>query len=103
MNRSPKMELAYYDRSDVGIIDELLLDFEVLFEDQKNSFSYKELVHQLQDLQETVRDIQNRPGGLGNDKSFAEYKECAEQLMGILVDKVPDLLEKEEFFTKIFY
>lgn len=103
MNRSPKMELAYYDRSEVGIIDELLLDFEVLFEDQKNSFSYKELVHQLQDLQETVRDIQNRPGGLGNDKSFAEYKECAEQLMGILVDKVPDLLEKEEFFSKIFY
>ena len=103
MNRSPKMELAYVDKSDVGIIDELLDDFEVLFEDQKNSFSYKELIHQLQDLKETIRDIRNKPGDLGREESFAEYQECAKQLMEILGDKVPELLEKEEFFSKIFY
>lgn len=103
MNRSPKMELAYVDKSDVGIIDELLDDFEVLFEDQKNSFSYKELIHQLKNLQETVRDIINRPGGLGSETNYTEYHECAEQLMEILGDKLPELLEKEEFFSKIFY
>lgn len=100
-NRGLKKELAY--PHDQGIIDELLLNFPVLFANQTDSMTYKSLKLELETINGDTKELVSKKGGINSEKRFKAYHKQAEKLMDALIAYVPALLENEPFFKDVFY
>lgn len=86
-----------------NVIDELLVFLPNLFPTQKSSGTYTILTNRLNQLNTRISALVNKTGGIRSDEDFAEYHECAEELMNILKLHIPYLLRNEPFFNKVFY
>ncbi len=86
---------------DYGIIEDLEKYSELLFTDH-DSRNYKEFIYELEELKESIEDIYDSPSDLEDPEVYKQYREYAEDLMNILKDYVPGLLEKEKFFSDVF-
>ena len=90
------------DRDNPGIIPDLISCFDKLFESQKNTYTYNELKQELESLMDKSDKLTRSTGGVNTDEKFAEYHQCAKDLLKVLSIYVPKLLQKEEFFLKSF-
>lgn len=64
---------------------------------------YDDLMSGIKDIDERASDLYRSTGGVNTDEKFAEYHQCADDLMALLKEKVPYLLKDEPFFKKVFY
>ena len=90
------------DRDNPGIIPDLIKCCDTLFEDQANSYSYKEFKQELEDLRDKSDKLTSSKGGVDTEEEFEKYHKCAEDLLELLATYVPKLLTKEDFFSKSF-
>ncbi|OON87007.1 hypothetical protein BXO88_05560 [Oribacterium sp. C9] len=91
-----------HDRDNPGIIPDLISCFEKLFKSQKNTYMYNQLKQELEMLMDKSDKIQSSTGGVNTEEKFAEYHKCAIDLLEVLSTYVPELLRKEDFFSKSF-
>ena len=76
---------------------------EILFEDQKTSNDYRDLMKELDAISKRAGKIVRSTGGVNTDEEFEEYHQYAVDLMETLKKYMPNLLKREEFFKKVFY
>lgn len=76
---------------------------ETLFQDQKSSQDYKDLMNGLEDIGKKAGRIYRSTGGVNTDEEFQEYRQYAVDLMELLQNHMPQLLKNEEFFKNVFY
>ena len=74
-----------------------------LFQDQKSSQDYKDLMKGLDDIGKKAGRIFRSTGGVNTDEEFQEYRQYALDLMELLQNHMPQLLKNEEFFKNVFY
>lgn len=98
-------DLAGHENTDKNdMISSLKQYAEILFEkDQKSSVEYKALQRGLDDLSSKAGRIVQSVGGVNTDEEFEEYHQYAEDLLQLLMDNMPALLKREDFFKKVFY
>lgn len=86
------------------IVHELTEHLSILFKDQANSLALTALLQKMRTLDRNVENLVRRPGGTATftDEEFQTYKNSATELMSLLVRYVPELLQNEDFFTKVF-
>ena len=82
---------------------ELEKHFAVIFESQKKSGSevYTGMMTDMKMLASKARDLASQTGGITEDV-FPEYIQYAMELIEILQERVPTLLQKEKFFKRVF-
>ena len=76
---------------------------EILFEDQKTSNDYRDLMKELDVISKKAGKLVRSTGGVNTDEEFEEYRQYALDLMEVLQKYMPNLLKREEFFKKVFY
>lgn len=87
-----------------GLIEEFEDCFEILFADQKDSRVYGNLKTELEKLKKDIATIYSGESDLsGNPDKYRRYAGYSHDLLSVLIDSVPLLLKKEEFFQKVFY
>lgn len=74
-----------------------------LFQDQKSSQDYKDLMNGFDDIGKKAGRIYRSTGGVNTDEEFQEYRQYAVDLMELLQNHMPQLLKNEEFFKNVFY
>ena len=79
-----------------SLIGEILEVLPVLFPNQ----DYSQLERDLMKINTDVCSILNKPDELKTD--FSPYHKCAEEVLNTLVEHIPGLLQKEDYFTKAF-
>lgn len=86
------------------IVHELTMHLSILFKDQTNSLPLTTLLQKMRALDRNVETLVRRPGGIAafTDVEFHTYKNAATELMNLLIRYVPELLQKEAFFTRFF-
>lgn len=94
---------ANEDDKDYDMITSLKTYIEVLFEDQKSSTDYKELMDGLDEIGGEAGKIVQSVGGVNTDEEFTEYHQYADDILKLLIEYMPTLLKNEEFFAKVFY
>ena len=90
-----------------SLIYELKRHIPIILADQlKNSKNiprnYTALMSKIDTIDVEARRILNRDGTLSTDTDISAYNDCAQELMDVLIDYLPPLLEKEKFFTEAF-
>lgn len=100
--------------SNPDIFSELKKHLAILFADQTNSRTYKQLIVDLDTLAGKARTLAGQTGGINSDERYQEAHAYAEELMAILTgdnkgsasydyaNRIHQLLMNEEFFTKAF-
>ena len=91
------------DTDQMDMITQLKGHFEVLFADQTSSDTYKNLMRDLNDIDEGASRLARSTGGVNTDEEFTEYHQYADDLLETLIKYVPVLLKKEQFFKEVFY
>lgn len=81
---------------------EIKKNCEILFAAQNRSATYSSFIQELDELAAKSRTLVSSEGGL-NDTIFPQYKKYASELMNLLIDYIPLLLENEDFFKNEFY
>lgn len=92
-------------KGEVCIVDELEKHFSILFNSQIDSAEYKILIMEMDKYKvkaEKLYDITDTPGGLADSNNFEEYRSCEEEFIKMLSDRVPKLLQNEDFFSSVF-
>lgn len=96
--------LAQYESlSSPGIIPELQEYLQVLFADQKTSWTFMALMQDLDTLGRKAEKVYYSPGGIDTEEKCATNMKNAEELLDLLGREVPKLLKNEDFFIKAFY
>ncbi len=90
------------DENNLDVFYEIKLHSEVLFEAQKETFTYTSFMQDLEELADTARSISGSKGGVSAD-NYADYHQCAIELMETMIRYVPLLLEDVEYFKSEFY
>ena len=106
-----KMNLVPITASEeTGVVAELERHFKVVFADLNDgkgddySNSYNNLIDSLENFETETEAIVGQTGGLYYEETFQDYRNQAKKLLTeILPDKLPPLLQEEEFFKKVFY
>lgn len=93
-------EHAYEDNPDV--FWEIKTYCEILFSSQKNSATYSSFMQELDNMAIQARSLVAVRGGI-NEANFEQYHDYSKELMDLLIDYVPLLLENENFFKAEFY
>ena len=83
--------------------DELLKHIDIIFHDQRFSPKYLLFVAKINSINRRLGRIVNSEGGINSDEKFEKYHALGEELMTTLKKNIPELLEKEEFFSAVFY
>lgn len=96
------LPFAVYNASDSNpdLIFEMNKHFEILFEDQKSSNTYTSMINEIRSIASEARAIGN--GDENPAQCYVEMKKCQYEYFNILKSYVPQLLNKEEFFTATF-
>jgi len=88
------------------IISQLKKHIEHLFRRQKKSADYIYVMEELDSININLAELDpsNTLYGapLTDSKKFSKYKEYGTQVMNLLIDRLPKMLQKEKFFTKTF-
>ena len=82
------------------LIFEMNKQFEVLFDDQKNSGVYISMMNDINNVANRARMVANSGDNAAN--IYIQTKECQYEYFEVLKNYVPKLLEKEDFFSKAF-
>lgn len=94
-----QMELGGRSDND-DIISEIIRCSDILFQD--HSIKYKLYISKLERLNKKIAKLD--PGGKGfSQEDFPLYKEYGEDLLDILQEYLPDLLQDESFFASVFF
>ena len=96
-------DTANDDDKDYDMITSLKSYIEILFEDQKTSSDYKELMKELDNIAKDAGKIVQSTGGVNSDVEFEDYHQYANDILDVLIEYMPKLLKNEEFFNKVFY
>lgn len=90
-----------------SLIYELKKYLPILFADQITDpkhipRNYEELMSKLNTIENDACKILNSKGSLSETTDIGAYNECATELMSVLTDYIPPLLQKETFFIEVF-
>lgn len=88
---------------DTNVIDELYKYAKVLFEDQKQTRVFTNYLNALEKLNRKWERLIFNPDKLTEEELIEARAEFPIELMDCLIEHVPKLLMKEEFFAKVFY
>ena len=98
------IQLAGRSNTDgMDIITQLKGHISVLFVNQEKTDVYKKLMKELDSIDENASRLARSTGGVNTDEEFAEYHQCAVDVLEALIENIPKLLKQEEFFSKVFY
>lgn len=98
----PKIELAYPQSGEPGIVSELIKISEILFEDQADTLTYQAYIQKLYTIQIKAQSLVSKTGGITQER-FEEYHSYSEDLMEVLKLYASVLLKEEDFFNKTFF
>ena len=90
-------------RDDYEITEELLKHIKILFAKQITSEDYKNLENGIKKIDNRLKRIVLKDGGLRSDEDFDQYHANAVELLNLLQRYEYKLLKQEKFFSKIFY
>ena len=93
----------YESLSSPGIIPELQEYLQVLFANQKTSWSFISLMQDLDTLGRKAEKVYYSPGGINTEEKCKTNMENAKELLKVLGREVPKLLKNEDFFIETFY
>lgn len=104
----------YYQNADImelggrtdkyDITHELLVNFEILFADQKHTHKYQHVVSKLEKCNSKISKLVNKtPSGISSYDEFKEYQKYAEEIKEVLECNLPEMLKEEDFFKEVFY
>ncbi|NMD38649.1 MAG: hypothetical protein GYA87_08235 [Christensenellaceae bacterium] len=95
--------LIHYTSMDTpGIIVELKEQLQIVFQEQKNSYTFFELDQKLSDLTISIEKNCDILGFIDTAEKCKKNQEHAEQLLQILSKHLPTLLKNESFFKSRF-
>lgn len=86
-----------------GIIEELEKYSQKLISDTKDNVTYNNYITALEEIKASIQKIYSSQNDLDDPEVYEEYHQYAIDLMDCLIDYMPLLLQKEEFFQKTFY
>ena len=97
------LAVAHPGDNNSDVFWELEKHLPVIFEEQKKdgSHNYTGMITDIQILAGKARRLAAQKGGI-TAENFSEYCRYATELIGILEERIPVLLEKEEFFSEKF-
>lgn len=98
---SLKMELGGR-KDDESIIAEIQKHEKILFADQVLSLKYIVFNRKLSSLNKKISKLVNSDGGVDSTEKFEKYHQYGEELMGLLKEYIPDLLQRESYFSDAF-
>lgn len=84
------------------IIHQLIYHFDVLFTSLTSTNRYNSFRSQLRLLNNEFSDLVNKDGGVNTYEKQAAYSGLAKKLMDLLIKHVPELLQEEAYFSKVF-
>lgn len=93
------------------LFSEIKKHLSVLFKDQRNSLTYKQLLSDIDALAGKARSLKGSTGGINTDEKYQVAHEQAKELMAILgggydyyqyANRIHMLLKNEEFFVRAF-
>lgn len=84
------------------ILWELEHHLPIIFADQHNTRTYKNMMSELEALGKKMRSLLGSTGSIDSDEKYTAYMECLKELFTILEDHMPKLLKQESFFTNVF-
>ncbi len=97
-------DLAGHEKTDGNDMISYLSQYvEILFEDQRDSVAYKELVDGLEAIAKDAGTLVNSFGGVNTEEEFEQYHQCAIDLLELLKAQIPTLLKGEDHFRSVFY
>ena len=91
--------VRHEDPTSPSLIQELIDLLPVLFDGQDTT----SLISELRDIQTTASAAYNAKEGLGSQENFEVYHQCAEDVYNKLVEYLPDMFRKVDFFKDVFY
>lgn len=91
------------DRDNPGVIPDLIKYLEILFEEQKGSYTYSDFMQEMEVLQDRSDKLTGSTGGVNTEEKFEEYHKCANDLREVLSIYVPILLKNESYFYDVFF
>lgn len=83
------------------LIYEMNKHFAILFEDQKSSGTYTSMMNEINSIAADARAVAKN--GNSTAQNYASMKENEYKYLDVLKRRVPKLLEKEDFFSSVFY
>ena len=83
------------------LIYEMNKHFEILFEDQKSSDTYSLMMNEINSIAVDARSVDKE--GNSTAQYYASMKENEYKYLDVLKRRVPQLLEKEDFFSSVFH
>ena len=90
------------DAKEPGIILDLLSACKILFSDQIDSYTYIYFEQQMEKEYEKARKLMRTTGQINTDEKFIEYEKCSENVLDIMSNTIPQLLQRETFFREVF-
>ena len=84
------------------IIHQLIYHFDVLFTSPTSTNRYNSFRSQLRLLNNEFSDLVNKDGGVNTSEKQTAYSGLAKKLMDLLIKHVPELLQEEAYFSKVF-
>ncbi len=84
------------------IIHQLIYHFDVLFTSLTSTNRYNSFRSQLRLLNNEFSELVNKDGGVNTYEKQAAYSGLAKKLMDLLIKHVPELLQEETYFFKVF-
>ena len=84
------------------IIHQLISHFDILFTSPTSTNRYNSFRSQLRLLNNEFSNLVNKDGGVNTPEKQAEYSALAKKLMDLLIKHVPELLQEEAYFSKVF-
>lgn len=97
--------------SNPDVFSEIEKHLGILFKDQKDSFTYRQLISDINALASKARDLKGSTGGINTDEKYQVAHEQAKELMAVLgggydsyqyANRIHMLLKNEEFFVQAF-
>ena len=90
------------NKDNPGLIPEVLLCMKDLFSSQINSYAYISLKQELENIQDRSEVLINSSGGINTEEKFTGYHQCADDVLNVLSQYIPQLLDNETFFHDAF-
>ena len=84
------------------IIHQLISHFDILFTSPTSTNRYNSFRSQLRLLNNEFSNLVNKDGGVNTPEKQTEYSALAKKLMDLLIKHVPELLQEEAYFSKVF-
>mgnify|MGYP003293790373 CR=1 FL=1 len=94
---------GHKDTDQYDTITQLIKHLEILFEEQKDTSTYKSLMQEIEKIEKEAAKLERSVGGVNTEEEFEIYHQCAVDLLDTLKQYIPKLLKKERFFAEVFY